>query len=120
MTPQYASHPNPILITGANRGLGLSVAKALSMLGQSMVLIGRTKEGLNKAIGENELLRAKAVVCDFSKDPASEIDRHLRECGPISGVIHCASMFGGSLTQCVFRPIETTHSGRLRPPVPEH
>ena len=106
MTTQYAPRANPILITGANRGLGLSVAKSLSRLGQSTVLIGRNKDSLHQAIVDNEITKSKEIVFDLSKDSAASLDRHLGECGPISGMIHCASMFGGSLTKSDLAELE--------------
>ena len=103
---QYSPLPHPILITGANRGLGLSVAKALSMLGQNTVLIGRNKESLRQAIADNEIINSKEIILDLSKDCSTAIEGHIGEGGPVSGVIHCASMFGTSLTKSDLSELE--------------
>ena len=68
-----------VAVTGANRGIGLAIARALNAEGASLVLMGRNRRGLEKAA--RELGDARVVVADVTRPrdverASGEIRRH--------------------------------------------
>ena len=55
---------NTILITGGNSGIGLALARKLSEMGNTIVVVGRSQEKLEKARGTVPGLRT--IQCDLS------------------------------------------------------
>lgn len=53
------------LVTGASRGLGYAIAKALTEAGASVILVGRSSDELTKAALEMGA-RARGLVCDVT------------------------------------------------------
>ena len=51
------------LVTGANRGIGLAIAKELAREGATVFLAGRNKAALDKVRGEIDSAGGKAEVC---------------------------------------------------------
>jgi NAD(P)-dependent dehydrogenase (short-subunit alcohol dehydrogenase family) len=60
------------VVTGASRGLGYAMAKALSSSGATVALVARNAEKLNTALHEIESMGGKASV--FSADVTNEQD----------------------------------------------
>ena len=60
------------LITGANRGIGLAIARALAREGCNLIITGRDQRALAKACGELEKLRVDvlAQTCDVRSPDA--------------------------------------------------
>lgn len=82
-------HPSPLsgrlaLITGANRGIGLSIARALAREGCNLIITGRDERSLAKTCAELEKLRVQVLAqpCDVrspeSVDYLFAIIRELR------------------------------------------
>ena len=68
------------LVTGAERGIGLEIAKGLAAAGADIIIAGLMKEEFPKA---EAAVRAKGVSCtvlkaDISKDPAPLLPLHFR------------------------------------------
>lgn len=80
--------PKTALITGANGGIGSSLARKLDDAGTRLVLAGRNAEALN-ALGTE--LGTPVIVCDFTKpeEVASCIAATLAELGEIEAAAHC-------------------------------
>ena len=84
-----------VLITGANRGLGLAVAKRLN--GQCrMLLTGRDMSKLKNAASENALKDIDFLEIDFGQ-PMSEANQRALVDAKVDGLVHCASSFGNTL-----------------------
>jgi short-subunit dehydrogenase len=62
------------LVTGGNRGIGLSIARSLAKNGMDIVLVGRNRKTLDSAKEELEGLKVRVwtVVCDVSEDKQVE------------------------------------------------
>ena len=84
------------LITGANRGIGLAIARSLGRLGASLSLCARDQQKLNEAVAELERagVPAKAIAADVTRpgDIASLVERTERELGPISILVNNAGV----------------------------
>lgn len=68
------------VVTGATRGIGFGIAKALSAAGAAVACIGTNAEKLNKSVAEiNEAGgNAKAYICDVSKsDQVAETSKQI-------------------------------------------
>lgn len=56
------------VVTGASRGIGAAIARALDEAGASLSLFGRDRDALDARAGE--LQDARAIVCDICDDAA--------------------------------------------------
>lgn len=81
-----------ILITGASRGLGVQIADSLATADTHLVLVARSREGLEATAERVRAKGAQATVlpCDMS-DPA-DIDRMADEAGEVDVLIHNAGI----------------------------
>lgn len=79
-----------ILVTGATRGLGESIARLLDQLGHSTLLLGRSGHALEKL--QQELNHARVLACDLTQTdqvPAI-VDHALEQLGGLDGLINNA------------------------------
>jgi len=85
-----------VIITGASRGVGASVARWLGKTGARLVIAARSKDGLLKRADEVEKLggKALAVSMDVSDPDAcrSLISKTLDTFGRIDGVVNNAGV----------------------------
>lgn len=61
---------NTVLITGGSAGIGLEIAKLFSANGNTVIITGRNKQRLDKALGQ--LKNATGIVSDISKKEDAE------------------------------------------------
>ncbi|MCB9759797.1 MAG: SDR family NAD(P)-dependent oxidoreductase [Alphaproteobacteria bacterium] len=76
--------PRRVLITGAATGAGLALARALSVRGDTVLMVGRQAERLRAAADE---LGARAVPWNITRDP----ETLLAITAPLDHLIHAAS-----------------------------
>ena len=70
------------VVTGATRGIGFGIAKALSAAGATVACIGTNAEKLNKSVEEINAAggSAKAYICDVSKsDQVEAVSKQILE-----------------------------------------
>lgn len=83
-----------ILVTGANRGLGLSLAKRLSASENYQVyLTARNPEETKKYYKEHAIKYSNIFGLDLFSSPSSKISQILDTVPGLSAVIHCASPY---------------------------
>ncbi|MBU0996220.1 MAG: SDR family oxidoreductase [Proteobacteria bacterium] len=63
-----------VVITGASRGIGATIAKAFAQKGATLILIARSKEGLEKTCHQVENLGGKAHAIPFDLEKISQIE----------------------------------------------
>lgn len=82
-----------VLITGASRGVGRAVAKAVAVRGAKVGLIGRSEHDLNTVLQEinGQGVVAPADVGNFS-DISHAIEVIVTQLGPIDVLINCAGI----------------------------
>jgi len=61
---------NTVLITGGTAGIGLEIAKLFSAAGNRVIITGRNKQRLDKALGQ--LTNATGIISDVSKKDDTE------------------------------------------------
>lgn len=66
-----------VLITGASRGIGFSIAKALESSFENLILVAKHKENLDKAV--SNLTKSKTVVIPTSLEDEKEILRLVKQ-----------------------------------------
>lgn len=83
------------LVTGANRGLGLAVAKLLIKQGKQLIVTGRDENMLRKAFTEAEKKNILAFeTLDTVKWPKQQLSDWVQEkLTAVNEVYHCASPF---------------------------
>lgn len=85
-------YPEPapaVLVTGANRGLGLALCKALALQGTPVVALGRDANATRKALMQENIRFTQCWGWDFSR-PCRSLE-FFKLLPPLKGVIHCAS-----------------------------
>jgi 3-oxoacyl-[acyl-carrier protein] reductase len=84
------------LVTGANRGIGLTIARSLARLGAALSLSARDERKLNEAASELERagFRARAIAADVThpRDIESLVERTERELGPTNILVNNAGI----------------------------
>ena len=89
-----------IVITGAGRGLGRSMATALAHVGADLVLVARHTEEINetasaiKRLGAGKILTVRADVTSVS-DINNLVERSMAEFGKIDVLVNNAGLNGG-------------------------
>lgn len=95
------------LVTGASRGIGAAIARALAEAGADVVLAARTPEALERVASEVEALgrRAVPVPCDVNRreDLERVVDRARAELGRVDILVNNA---GGSPPRPALRTSE--------------
>ncbi|MDQ3030249.1 MAG: SDR family oxidoreductase, partial [Actinomycetota bacterium] len=90
--------PRTALITGASRGLGLALARALATDGWQLVIDARGAADLEQAAAE---LRERTTVVALAGDVGDEAHRQVltsaaSELGSLDALVHNASILGPS------------------------
>jgi 3-oxoacyl-[acyl-carrier protein] reductase len=84
------------LITGANRGIGLAIARNLGRLGATLSLSARDGKKLAEAVSglQREGVSAKAITADLTRpqEIAPLVERTEREAGPIDILVNNAGI----------------------------
>ena len=87
------------VVTGAGRGIGAAVARALSDAGLEVVLAARSQEQIEQQAAELLILgrEARAVVCDVTDESSVEaLAREAAELGPVAVLVNNAGAAGSS------------------------
>lgn len=102
-----------VLITGANGGLGRTIARALAAKGAKLVLSGRRADALQPVADE---LSARSIVADLA-DPA-DVDRLAAEAGDIDILVANAALpASGELLDYRPEQIDRALTVNLRAPI---
>jgi len=64
------------LVTGAGRGMGVEIAKAVLAAGHKVVATGRTPENVAKAIGSSDSLLVAKLDITSAADAEAAVRRH--------------------------------------------
>ena len=83
------------VVTGGGSGIGFAAAKEAAEKGYYVILVGRNKKKLEKAVENLQLAgyEAKAFGCDVSdREACFALARHAAECGEVKAVLHIAGM----------------------------
>nr|MBA3556086.1 SDR family NAD(P)-dependent oxidoreductase [Gemmatimonadales bacterium] len=85
------------VVTGAGRGIGAAIARALADAGLSVVLAARTRDQIERQAAELLAmgLQARAVVCDVTSEASVEaLSRQAAELGPVAVLVNNAGAAG--------------------------
>ncbi|GAB4281058.1 MAG: hypothetical protein Tsb0018_10040 [Opitutales bacterium] len=82
-----------ILVTGANRGLGLKVAQNLAQTGAQLFITARDKEALESHYQSEGIPFSKAFSLHLEAANEANITAMLEEIPQLSAVVHCASPY---------------------------
>lgn len=85
-----------ILVTGATSGIGHAVAAALARQGAAIVLVGRSRTRLERALAQlDRKEHHRLVVADLADDKQiTELAKAaIADGAPLDGLIHCAGIF---------------------------
>jgi NAD(P)-dependent dehydrogenase (short-subunit alcohol dehydrogenase family) len=81
------------LITGAGRGMGLSIAKATLAAGQNVVATGRKPEAVREALGDSDALLVVKLDITSPQDAAAAVDSAVDRFGGIDVLVNNAANF---------------------------
>lgn len=88
-----------ILVTGASSGIGQAIAIECSRLGANVIATGRNENRLKETIFSMDKGGHKYVIADISKE--EEIDKVVKECSELDGVVHAAGIGDRTLLSMV-------------------
>jgi gluconate 5-dehydrogenase len=84
------------LITGSSQGIGFGIARGLGQAGATIILNGRDKEKLNRAVSKLSQEGFKVYGCSFDVSDSNQIDGKIsaieREVGPIDILVNNAGI----------------------------
>ena len=96
-----------ILVTGASRGLGAAVAEACAREGASLVLVARTRGGLEEVDDRVRAAGSEATLVTLDLREGAKIDALggtlFQRFGRLDGLVHAAAVLG-SLTPVAHLP----------------
>jgi len=81
------------LITGAGRGMGLSIAKATLAAGQNVVATGRKPEAVREALGDSDALLVVKLDITSPQDAAAAVESAVDRFGGIDVLVNNAANF---------------------------
>jgi NADP-dependent 3-hydroxy acid dehydrogenase YdfG len=86
-----ADHPEPLLITGASRGIGEATARLFAQKGHRVALLARSAAAIERLADE---IGGLALPCDVADEPAvrDAVDKAATEFGGIGIIINNAGM----------------------------
>ncbi len=86
------------VVTGAGRGIGAAIARALADAGLTVVLVARTRDQVERQAADlvKRGHKAKAVVCDVTSEASVEtlLARELADLGPVTVLVNNAGAAG--------------------------
>ena len=85
------------VVTGAGRGIGAAIARALADAGLGVVLAARTRDQIERQAAELLAMgrQARAVVCDVTSEASVEaLSRQAAELGPVAVLVNNAGAAG--------------------------
>jgi NAD(P)-dependent dehydrogenase (short-subunit alcohol dehydrogenase family) len=85
------------VVTGAGRGIGAAIARALADAGLDVVVAARSRDQIERQTAELVAMgrRAKAVVCDVtSESSVMALSREAAELGPVAVLVNNAGAAG--------------------------
>jgi Tropinone reductase 1 len=95
MTPSaWQLHDRNALVTGATKGIGRAVASELVALGARVILVARTQDDVDAAIGELGSGTTGVAADVTTADGRARIVAHVRAHGPLHILVHNA---GGNI-----------------------
>lgn len=86
-------HEKKVLITGANRGLGLELAKKLSAEGYQIYATARDQEELKSTFDKERISYGCVYGLDLFDTTPAKVAHIFDSLPPLSSVIHCASPY---------------------------
>ena len=81
------------LITGAGRGMGVSIAKAALAAGHDVVATGRNPEAVAEAVGERDRLLVAKLDVTSTQDAETAVDAAVARFGGIDVLVNNAASF---------------------------
>ena len=104
--PTRSAHRGCAVITGANRGLGLLVAKALAEAGHSIIAVARTDTGATEAVAAlpSSTGRHSALALDLA---SLQSDAAIQQAA--DRILHAA---GGTIDRSIMRACSLTDGTR--------
>lgn len=86
-----------VLITGANRGIGRAIARAVVAEGATAVILGRNEAACRDTVAELGAERSSWVACDVADADQAEamVAEVVRRHGRLDAVVNNAGRFGG-------------------------
>jgi NAD(P)-dependent dehydrogenase (short-subunit alcohol dehydrogenase family) len=81
------------LITGAGRGMGLSIAKATLAAGHNVVATGRMPEAVREALGDSDALLVVKLDITSRQDAAAAVEAAVERFGGIDVLLNNAANF---------------------------
>ena len=83
--------PSRVLVTGASRGIGAAIARALLAEGVTLAVVGRDRDALARVVAGGT---GHAVLpADLARDDAATlVDRAASELGGLDGFVACAGV----------------------------
>jgi NAD(P)-dependent dehydrogenase (short-subunit alcohol dehydrogenase family) len=81
------------LITGAGRGMGVSIAKAALAAGHNVVATGRNPEAVAEAVGEGDRLHVAKLDVTSTQDAEIAVDAAVARFGGIDVLVNNAASF---------------------------
>lgn len=111
-----SAEPRSALVTGASRGIGLEIARALRARGTNVIMVARTRDRLER---EAAAIGGTARVADLASQ--AQIDRLLAdvvgEAGPPDVLVNAAGAFGlASIAQTSIDAFDEMIAANLRAP----
>jgi NAD(P)-dependent dehydrogenase (short-subunit alcohol dehydrogenase family) len=88
----YGALPRRVLITGASRGIGAAIARALIARGASLAVVGRQRASLEALVGADA--RHCVLVADLEREDEAVacVDRAAAALGGLDGFVSCAGI----------------------------
>ena len=81
------------LITGAGRGMGVSIAKAALAAGHNVVATGRNPEAVAEAVGERDRLLVAKLDVTSTQDAETAVDAAVARLGGVDVLVNNAASF---------------------------
>ena len=90
--PQHDALPRRLLVTGASRGIGAAVARALLARGARLAVVGRRREALEALTGGGP--EHAVLVADLAQPAEAEtcVERAVDVLGGLDGFVSCAGV----------------------------
>lgn len=82
-----------VFVTGANRGLGLAVCRALINQGKELIVSARSKQKLTQVFTKRQLNYTDCIELDFASSQHEAFAGLLKQIDRVDSIVHCASLF---------------------------